>query len=468
MGVRPKFYLVLIMVVALLIGIATPVLAREIKTSIEGSPILEASIAGNNEFMVGQDGVLQIIIQNNGIFSGKIEDPNDKVMAVGYTNQLGVVFVSPCTTAVGIIATLKSNASSIEILNDTAVIGTLPSGGSIMQPMAFLIRVDEDAKPGEYKLNLELEYTYLENVWWLNEVEYPEYIDELQLSPYYEPEFKYLWASVMETEDISLRVFGTHFSAEVIGMEEIRVGVAGIITATIENSGFGKASEVMAEIVPGGNFIPMDNKAFLGDLGGKESRTVKFKVEVSDEAIAQTSPLDIAIKYKDENNVPRQTQVTIEVPIGQKVKFEIRQSNPSIAVLNPGVETVISVPIKNTSDFEVSDILARINAVDPFTSTDETSYVGTLQAGETGIAKFRVSAEDDALPKLYALNVVVKYWDAEGNSYTTKPMKVKLKVEQAADSTPIWQIVGIIAGASAGLGYYFFNKRRKKSAPAKG
>jgi hypothetical protein len=469
MGAKTKLYLVIILVVALLISMATPAMARKIKTSIEGSPELDATLVGNNEFMVGQDGVLQIMVHNNGTFSGEIEDPNDKVMAIGYTTQMGTILVPPCTTAVDITATLMSDVPSIEVLNSTVVIGTLPSGGFTVQPMAFQIRVDEDTRPGKYQLKLKLEYTYLENVRWLNEVDYPEYVDELQLSPYYEPEYEFFRASGMTTEYILLRIYGTHFSAQVIETEGVMAGATGIIAATIENSGLGEAKEVTAEIVPTSNFIPVDQKALLGDLGGGESSVVKFKVEVSSEAIAKISPLDIVMKYKDENDVYRQTQLTVGVPIRDKVGFEIQQSNPDIAVLNPGSEAVISVHIKNTGDSETRDVVARINAVDPFTSTDEISYVGTLRGGETGVAKFRISTDNDAVPKPYALNVVVKYWDAEGTSYTSKPMKVKLDIEQPVDnSTPVWQIVGIIAGVSAGLGYYFFNKRRKKSVKAEG
>jgi len=463
-----KFCLVLITALVLLISAATPALAREYKTNIEGAPELEATAIGSNEFLVGQPGVLQIMVQNNGDFSGEIKRLNDKVMAVGYLSQMGAPLIPPCTTAVSITATLKSNVSSFEILNDTVVIGTLPSGGATMQPVAFQVRVDKNARPGSYRLNLELEYTYLEDVGWLNKVDLPEYVDELQLSPYYEPQFTFYWGTKIQSEYIPIEIKGTYFSAEVIGTENVRVGATGIITVVIENSGVGEATEVTAEIVPGGNFIPVDKGAFLSDLGGRESRVVKFKVEVSDGAIAKTSPLGIVIKYKDEDDVPRQSQLTVGIPIGEEVEFEIIQKdNPGIGVLNPGAEAVISVLIKNTGDSETRNVLARINVVDPFSSTDEISYMGTLQPGETGIAKFRISAEDDALPKPYALDVVVKYWDEEGNSYTSKPMKAELEVQQPADSTPMGQTIGIIAGVSAGLGYYLFNKRRKKSASAK-
>ena len=454
-----KFWLVAIMALALLVNTATTVLAR-----VEGEPDLKATVIGSNEFRVGQGGALQIMVENKGTFSGEMEDPDDKVMAVGYLTPMGVTLVPPCTTAVGTTATLESGSSSIEVLGETAAVGTLPSGRSTMQPIAFHLRVDKDAKPGTYKLTLKLEYQYLKDVDWLNPPEEGE-----ESSPYYEPQFEFDWGSEVQREDISVKVIGTYFSARVTQTEGIRVGATGIIAVSIENSGFGEAHDVTAEIAPGGNFVPVDRGSFLGDISGGNSATAEFRVSVSEEAIVKTSPLDILIKYKDENDIPRQSLITVGVAVEKELEFEVGQVDLENE-LTPGVEGVVSVPIKNTSNSEVRDVLARVNVIDPFTSTDETSYVGALQAGETGTAKFRISVDNDAVPKTYALDVVVKYWDSEGNSYMSKPMKVKLEVKPASglSEQTVALIIGMIVAIAGVSSYLIVKKRRKRLISAKG
>lgn len=460
MGNKAKIGLALGILSMMLIGMAAPALAYDPVTNIEGAPDLEASVVGSNEFLVGETGTLQISVHNSGTYSGKIKELDDKVMALGYRTSMGTILINPCTTALNVNATIKSDTPSIEFLGDTAGIGTLPSGGAAMQPLTFRMRVSKDVSPGEYMLDLELEYTYLENISWLNEISYPEYANETQVSPYYEPEFKFFWGIIVQTVSIPVQVTGTHFSAEIVGLDDVRVGATGVITAVIANSGLGEANDATAEIVPGGNFVPVDKGTFLGDLPGGESSEVKFRAEVPDEAIAKISPLDILIKYKDENDVPRQSQLTVGIPVGEEIEFSlVEHDNPGIPTVTPGSEMVLTVPIENSSDVEAGDILARVNVIDPFSSTDELSYIGTLQPGESGTARFKIKADGDALPKPYALDVVVKYWDDEGNSYTSDPMKVQLEVVTPVDTSK-GRNIGIAAGISAGVAYYFLHKKK--------
>jgi len=558
-----KFWLMVTIMLALLISPAAPVLAQ-----VKGEPELEATIVGGNEFQVGQLGALQIMLQNKGTFSGEMEDPDDEVMALGYLNPMGVTLVPPCTTAVSITATLESGSRSIEVLNETAAVGTLASGRSTMQPIVFQIRIAQDAKPGTYELDLELEYEYLEDVDWLNPPEEP---------PPYKPQFEFEWDRERETTEISIRVVGTYFSVGDIETEGIRVGATGIISATIENSGAEEATEVTAEIVPGGNFVPMDKGVFLDDLRGGKSKAIQFKVAVSPEAISKTSPLDIVIKYKDENEIPRQTIITVGVPIGAAerdflvtsmetkniragatgiirltlrnnaageardvtaeivpgghfvpvdrasflgdidsgnsattefkvsvsedaivktspldilVKYRDENDVPRQALITvgvpvekepdfaiqsvriggnstPGAKAVIEVVIKNASDYDLENVTARINPVDPFSTTDDTAYIGTLRAGESGIAKFRISIDDDALPKAYALDVEVKYWDSQGNSYISKPIKTTVRVESpTGPSMQTIILISVIVIAIAGIVYYL-TRRRKRPIPQK-
>lgn len=454
MGLKIRCLTLVCLVAVLLMAMAAPASAR-----VKGEPDLEAAIVGNNEFLPGEKGTLQVMVQNKGMFSGDIEDPDDQVMALGKRTAMGILEVYPCTAAIGLTATLRSPDPALEILTESAILGTLESGQATMQPLTFSFRIAKDAKPGTYQLALESRYQYLGDVDWLNSPEpepEPENALEIQL---YEPEYELGWEEKTEIEYISLRVLGTDFSVVQLGTERIRAGATGVVTVTIMNSGAGEAHEVTAEVVPGGNFIPVDKAAFLGDVPPGKFVTTKFKLSVSEEAIAKVSPLGILIKYKDANDTPRQALLNIGIPVEEKTEFEVRKVDLN-SDLNPGGECVLSLLIENTSSHEVKDVVARINAVDPFSSTDDTSYVGTLQANESGTAKFRLKVDRDALPKSYALDVGVKYWDEEGNSYIPKPMKAVVEVSPRSDSRLgsvllIVVVIGIIGGGA----YYLLRRR---------
>lgn len=424
---KMRSWLIIVLVLALLTaaaGTAAPVLA-----AVEGEPNLEVTTLGSHELTVGQAGTIQIMVQNTGTFSGDIEDPNDQVMAMGYLTATGVTLVPPCTTAVGVTATLTSGSPSIEVVSGAASIGTLPRGMSTTQPITFQLDIHEDAQPGTYKLDLKLEYQYLNYVDWLNP------LPAGQPTPTsYTPEFRFDWGRRVQQEQISITVVGTYFSAAITQTEGLRAGATGIITVNIQNSGASKAYAVTAEIVPGSSVSPIGPASFLGDIPGNSSVTTQFKVSVSKEAIAKSSPVDILVKYKDERDVPRQSLLTVGVMVEGKWNFEVQPIQVD-GSLTPGSERVITIPIVNAGDYEAKDAIARINIVNPFatapfSTTDDTAYIGTLRPGESGLARFRISVDADAVPKPYILEVEVKYWDSLGNSYTSDTMRATVTVQQ--------------------------------------
>jgi hypothetical protein len=411
--------LIILAVVALLasvVGTTVPVLA-----SVTGKPNLEVTVVGSQELTVGQIGTFQIMIQNIGTFSGDVEDPADQVMALGYLTATGVALVPPCTTAVGVNVTLISGASSIEVISGAAFIGTLSRGMSTTQPITFQLYIHKDVQPGTYKLDLKLEYQYLSDVDWLN----PGGAS---------PQFDFHWGSRVQQVQISITVVGTYFSAVITQTEGVRAGATGIITVDIQNGGASEAYGVTAEIVPGTSISPVGPASFLGDIAGNSLVTTQFKASVSKEAIAKNSSVGILVKYKDDRDVPRQALLTIGVMVEGELNFEVQPVQVD-GSLTPGSEKVITIPIVNAGDYEAKDAVARINIVNPFaaapfSTTDDTAYIGTLQPGESGLAKFRISVDADAVPKPYILEVEVQYWDSLGNSYTSDTMRATVTVQQ--------------------------------------
>jgi hypothetical protein len=447
---KMRLWLIILLVVASLasvMGTATSVLA-----TVSGKPDLEVTVVGSQELAVGQVGAIQIIIQNTGTFSGDVEDPADQIMALGYPTGVGLV--PPCTTAVGVTANLTSESSSIEVLGGAASLGTLSRGMSTIQPITFQLYVHQDAQPGTYKLDLRFEYQYLKDVDWLNPGEAS-------------PQFEFHWGSRVQQQRISITVVGTYFSAVITQTEGIVAGATGTITADIQNRGDSKAYDVTAEIVPGTSISPVGAASFLGDVSGNSSVATQFKVAVSKEAIAKNSSVGILVKYKDDRDVPRQSLLTVGVMVEDKLSFEVQPVQVD-GRLTPGSERVITIPVVNTGDYEAEDAVARINIVNPFatapfSTTDDTAYVGTLQPGETGLAKFKIGVDSDALAKPYILEVQVEYWDSLGNSYTSDTMRATVAVQQPSGLSTTAIVLISIAGVVVIVVLFRALRRRRKS-----
>jgi hypothetical protein len=449
---KMRLWLTILLVMASLgavMGNATSVLA-----AVSGKPDLEVTVVGSQELAVGQVGAIQIMVQNIGTFSGDVDDPADQVMATGYLTATGVALVAPCTTAIGTTATLTCNSPSIEVLGGTAALGTLSRGMSTVQPITFQLYIHEDAQPGTYELDLTFEYQYLKDVDWLNPGE-PT------------PQFDFHWGSRVQQEQISITVVGTYFSAVVTHTEAVRSGGTGIVTVGIQNKGGNEAYGVTAEIVPGTSISPVGPASFLGDISGNSSVTTQLKVSVSKEAIAKNSSVNILVKYKDDRDIPRQSLLTVGVMVEGNLDFEV-QAVQVDGTLTPGSERVITIPIVNAGDYEATDAVARINIVNPFatapfSTTDDTAYIGTLQPGESGLAKFRISVDADAVPKPYILEVEVQYWDSSGNSYTSDTMRAAVTVQQPSGlSTTAIVLISLAAVAVVVVLLRVVRPRRKR------
>jgi hypothetical protein len=448
-----RFWLIILLGLALLasvVGTATSVLA-----AVSGKPDLEATVVGSQELTVGQVGVIQVMVQNIGTFSGDVEDPDDQVMATGYLTAAGVTLVPPCTTAVGVTATLTSESSSIEVLAGAASLGTLSRGMSTIQPITLQLYVHEDAQPGTYELDLTFEYQYLKDVDWLNPAEAT-------------PQFEFHWGSRVQQEQISITVVGTYFSAVVTQTEGVIAGATGIITVDVQNSGDSEAYDVTAEIVPGSSVSPVGQASFLGDMPGDSSVTTQLRASISSEAIAENSSVDILISYKDDRNVPRQSLLSIGVMIEAKLNFEVEPVQVE-GSLTPGSERVITIPIVNAGDYEAEDAVARINVVNPFatapfSTTDDTAYIGTLQPGETALAKFRISVDSNALPESYMLEVQVQYFDSLGNSYTSDIIRATVTVQQPSGLSTLAIVLISLAGVAFIIVMLSLVRRRRKRA----
>jgi hypothetical protein len=358
-------------------------------------------------------------------------------MATGYLTATGITLVPPCTTAIGITATLTSPSSSIEVLGGEASLGTLSRGMSTIQPITFQLYIHEDAEPGTYNLDLKFEYQYLKDVDWLNPGEAT-------------PQFEFHWGNGVQEEQISMTVVGTYFSSIVTQTKGIRAGATGIITVDIQNSGASEAYDVTAEIVPGSSISPIGQASFLGDMPGNSSVTTQFKLAVSKEAIAKSSSVNILVKYKDDRDIPRQSLLPVGAVIEGKLDFEVQPVQVD-GSLTPGSERVITIPIVNVGDYEAEDAVARINIVNPFatapfSTTDDTAYIGTLQPGGSGLAKFKIGVDSDALAKPYILEVQVEYWDSLGNSYTSDTMRATVTVENPSGLSTTAIVLISIAG----------------------
>jgi hypothetical protein len=416
----------------LCICLTAPVIAGS--KYMAGSPQLSAYISGTNEFKPGDDVQLVIVVENTGLNEFKFV-------------QSGVVDRDDQpNTAKFLTVNLNAGSAPIVIKSDPQMLGDL-KGASSTQAV-FSTKIQSDAPAGIYQIPLLLNYTYF------NQAE--QYgVDTIQY--YYKTKDETLLIPIKIKSDVSIDVITAV-------PEHLNVGTEGFIDMKIKNTGFEDGSKAVVKILRNGNspVIPTDSSVYIGDFPSASTVDCRYKVSVSGDAERQTYPIDVVVVYQNnEGDFITSRSDTVGIPVGGKVKFTV--ISPS-GEMNPGNKKVITVDYKNTGDIAVYSAQARISAVDPFTSNDDTAYIGNLKPGESKAVSFVISVDRTATLKEYGLDSEIRYRDALENTYLSDTMKVKITVTATTGlttvlSNPIYLSI-IFAGIIGGL-YLVFHYRRK-------
>jgi hypothetical protein len=145
--------------------------------------------------------------------------------------------------------------------------------------------------------------------------------------------------------------------------------------------------------------------------------------------------------------------------VKNQADFEI---NDAKSVLKAGTKKApIEVTYRNIGEESIKDAVARLSIFKPFSSTDDQSFIGTLEPGENKTVVFMIDTDSDATPKEYGINSEIKYTDVNGDSIISESMKIPVVVEPASASMLLPAIVVLVIIAAAGA--YIYRRRQKKA-----
>ncbi len=424
---------ILIFLVLSLIGIM-PVMG--VDTYLGASPHMSAAISGVNQFTPGQDVTINVIVRNSGV--------NDlKFLTIGTIDRDDLP-----TTAKMVTVGLGAGSAPVVIKSDPQMVkGNITSQGLVTVPI--LAKILSNASMGEYQLPLTIRYTYLASA-------------DNVASEYIQNHYRV----VSETIPLTIKI-KPQVKIDVLEAvpENLNVGSGGYLNLTIKNIGFEDGKKATVKILRNGKspIIPTDSSVFVGDFPRNGTVSCRYKVAVSGDAAKQTYPIDVAVTYENrDGDIVTSATDTVGIPIGGKLSFSVTSSPASVV---QGSDNVINVEYKNNGDTTAYHSQARISAVDPFTSSDDTSYIGDLKPGETVTARYQVHAGNEAEIKTYLLDAEIRYRDALDNSQVSDTFKVPVSVDPKPASSGLVSMLlalVVIVIIGIGTGYYLLVMRKKK------
>lgn len=210
--------------------------------------------------------------------------------------------------------------------------------------------------------------------------------------------------------------------------ESLYVDSTGAVLLEVTNTGDRAATDARALLQPTGPFSPLASSGSLGTLEPGESATTRFKLEVSDRALAQDYPLQFAVAHEDTmGNTVQSDTASVDVTVGPERTFEVVEG----AQIDAGATDQITLTVENTGGGTLENAVVRINTNSPFETDDDTAHVGTLEPGETATATFTVTAGEDATPKSYSLDTTIKYDNPFGETVVSDVQTAPIEVTES-------------------------------------
>lgn len=170
--------------------------------------------------------------------------------------------------------------------------------------------------------------------------------------------------------------------------------------------------------------IKIDKKAKAGEYNLYLNLSYDYQKNVhimNSNAVAQT--YDVSRWY----GMMNQNQI-LKIKVKNQADFEIVNSTGSIS---PGREGMIQVEIKNAGEEEARNVKAIVNPSDPLSTTDSMAFLSTIAPGGTAVAKIKVKADSEAVPKMYGIDTVVRYETPEGDIKYSDTLQAPVEVKES-------------------------------------
>jgi len=218
-----------------------------------------------------------------------------------------------------------------------------------------------------------------------------------------------------------------------------------------EEKGCTTAKNIKAVLVSETEYIevePATSVQHVEELETGYTATLRYTIKIDSDAPAGSYELLLPLNYQYQANVRTTTAdvinlgltdtqyareyktktETLRIPISIENKPRLEVTNVS-GNLAQGESKAIEITYKNTGESVAKDALARIIVMSPLSTEKSIVRLGDIETGEEKIARFVISADQDALVKNYGINSEIKYIDEDGETSFSENMKVNLHLE---------------------------------------
>lgn len=275
--------------------------------NVDGSPDISATIIGSNEFDRGQAITLNIDLMNNGKLLGFENDRTPEDADEIFGAQTEMKLESAVVDATGIVASLSADPGSpIEVKSVSQKIGSIKSGQNSVSPAEFDIKIDKNAKAGEYNLYLNLSYDYQKNV---------QVMDPDATAQTYDVN---RWYGMMVQNQTLKVIVKDQADFEIVSTTgSLFPGGEEVINVEIKNTGEEEAKNIKVIANPSDPLSTTDSVAFISSLAPGSTAVAKIKIKADSEAVSKVYGIDTVVRYETLEGDIKYSD-TLQVPVEVK------------------------------------------------------------------------------------------------------------------------------------------------------
>jgi hypothetical protein len=398
-------------VVALLV--VGSVLVLPATASVGGEPNLSVTVA-DDRLDPGDATALELSIQNRG--------------ELNYSSNPQLDDRATTARAVSVQATTDGDAP-IDVQTSTQSVGSIRDGSLTQVPIQVV--VDEDAAPGTYDLDVELEYTYFRN---------------------YDNNGPIVQQTVERERTVELRVRSRPRFDIALVDSDVAIGDSGPVTVAVTNRGDQTAENARLELTSDNPGLTLGGnptaQTHLDNLAPGERRNVTVEGAVAEGGQQRNYSVSATIDYEDQDGLEASsTDHRFGVRPAPERSFAIEGVESDLRV---DEERTVSGQLRNDGAGAVDNVVLRLETTNPNIDVSEPEIaLGSLEAGESADFSFDVGVSDNAEPGDRQFTLTAEYRTQADDRRTSDPLDAQVSI---AERRPAFEVTGVNASYTAGSG----------------
>lgn len=362
-----------------------------VAADVVGSPSLD-TYATDKRVTAGETTPLTVTVVNTGeVEEGSATNP---------------ALHSEVTTARGAVLRLESGDAPIEVQSGPVAVGSIPSGSAV--PGTFQIRVDDDAEPGTYDVEVEIDYQYTHRI-------------ERDGTPRERTRTvdREVTIEVIEQAQFSLVEADT----------DAAVGGSGQVSVTLRNTGSGVAEDATVALRSGTGDLTFGPtgaaETFTGDWAPGTERTFTVGADVARSATLRALPLSTTVSWTDADDRPAEERIALGVVPDTESRLGVAAVETTAA---PGDSGEVTLRLTNNGSRNLTDATVRLTSSNPGLTFGgagtTTAYVGDWAAGETTEVTVEAAFARGVERRPFPVDTTVAYTGTDGRDANTAPVTI--------------------------------------------